>query len=961
MITVSLSPSYTFNGHGNWSLDATSGSATGGGTIDIAVPDGSHIEKAFLYSTTYLGGTSTSVRLSSGAQALTVAGFQSLGTTASAQLTAYRADVTSFVSQVVGDGDPAQFQLSVTNINGTNVDGYALAIVYSNPNEALRTITFLDGYSAQSGDDLSLGFTTPVNTAQPGFQALLSLGIGFGYQTTSFYDQHSLVTVNGRILSQSAGGYDDGTAANGGLITIGGLGDNPSNPGPALPSSSSLGPRYDDELYNLALGDSASATPFLANNASSIQVHTQNPSFDDNIFFAGLNITAQGFGAMAGFDATTYPGDAAMAWLKQHTNLGWVAYYLAPAPSRTSGLSWMGEHDDLVAQGWKLAPIYLGEQDPSNPAGNTSKHPSAAKGTTDGNAAVTLLTQDHFAKGTVVYLDIEPGSLSQDEKDYITNWCAVVSASDFVPGVYCRQNQAPIIADLVPAPLWVVKENDPWNPTPPVMAQDPNAFTSFPIPDPSTAYVDAVARQYVLDDLAQYTIYTPTKSFTADLDSVLNPEAIVGTLGQDSLSGTPGNDLLFGLAGNDTILGGAGKDKIDGGNGNDTIDGGGDADVLRGGAGDDRFVFAPHDGADAITDFVAGKGTDDKINLTAFHITLSAALSHAAQVGSDTVFNFGGGDTLTLRGVTKTTLSSDDFVGLKVLASNDFNGDTKSDILWHNDSGADSIWDNGAINGAHIIAAAGAVPASWHIADKGDFDGNGHGDILWRNDDGSVSIWDNGAIGGAHIISGPGVVANSWHISGTGDFDGNGHHDILWRNDDGSVSLWDNGAIGSAHIISGPGVVANSWHISGTGDFDGNGQSDILWRNDNGAASIWDNGDINQAHIIANAGSIPNGWSIAGTGDFDGNGQNDILWHRDDGTVAIWDNGQIGSAHWIANPGVVAASWHISGTGDFDGNDHSDILWRNDNGAASIWDNGDINQAHIIANAGAIPGGWHIV
>jgi Cysteine-rich secretory protein family/RTX calcium-binding nonapeptide repeat (4 copies) len=376
----------------------------------------------------------------------------------------------------------------------------------------------------------------------------------------------------------------------------------------------------------------------------------------------------------------------------------------------------------------------------------------------------------------------------------------------------------------------------------------------------------------------------------------------------------------FGL----TLTGDSGNDTFVGTKGNDTIDGAG---------GSDTAIFSG--------------------NLAAYTLT---TLAHGVQVagpdGADTLLNV---EHFQFKDQTVNAPGS-------VLAKHsDFDGNQHSDILWHNDNGADSIWDNGQIGGAHIIAAAGTVPASWHIADKGDFDGNGHSDILWRNDDGSTSIWDDGAIGSAHIVSGPGVVPNSWHISGTGDFDGNGHHDILWRNDDGSASIWDNGAIGSAHIISGPGVVANSWHISGTGDFDGNGHDDILWRNDNGAASIWDNGDINQAHIIASAGSIPSGWSIAGTGDFDGNSQSDILWHRDDGTVAIWDNGQIGGGHWVANAGVVPNSWHIAGTGDFDGNSHDDILWRNDNGAASIWDNGDINQAHIIADAGVIPGGWHIV
>jgi hypothetical protein len=56
------------------------------------------------------------------------------------------------------------------------------------------------------------------------------------------------------------------------------------------------------------------------------------------------------------------------------------------------------------------------------------------------------------------------------------------------------------------------------------------------------------------------------------------------------------------------------------------------------------------------------------------------------------------------------------------------------------------------------------VPNSWHISDTGDFDGNGHADILWRNDNGAASIWDNADIGSAHIIANAGVIPDGWHI-----------------------------------------------------------------------------------------------------------------------------------------------------------------------------------------------------
>src|SRR5262249_28460599 len=67
-------------------------------------------------------------------------------------------------------------------------------------------------------------------------------------------------------------------------------------------------------------------------------------------------------------------------------------------------------------------------------------------------------------------------------------------------------------------------------------------------------------------------------------------------------------DLLNGFAGDDRMFGGPGNDVLRGGLGHD---------ILVGGAGHDSFVYGAG-GADVINDFVAGPGTPDSIDLTAF-------------------------------------------------------------------------------------------------------------------------------------------------------------------------------------------------------------------------------------------------------------------------------------------------------------------------------------------------------
>ena len=63
------------------------------------------------------------------------------------------------------------------------------------------------------------------------------------------------------------------------------MGDNPNNPDPDCSVAN-----QDDELYNLALGNSANASPFIAAGDTFLRLLTRNPSNDDNVF--GLFITS---------------------------------------------------------------------------------------------------------------------------------------------------------------------------------------------------------------------------------------------------------------------------------------------------------------------------------------------------------------------------------------------------------------------------------------------------------------------------------------------------------------------------------------------------------------------------------------------------------------------------------------------------------------------------------------------
>jgi chitodextrinase len=174
----------------------------------------------------------------------------------------------------------------------------------------------------------------------------------------------------------------------------------------------------------------------------------------------------------------------------------------------------------------------------------------------------------------------------------------------------------------------------------------------------------------------------------------------------------------------------------------------------------------------------------------------------------------------------------------------DFDGDGRSDILWHNGAtGANTIWlmNGGTISGG-AVAFATIADLNWGVAGIGDFDGDGKSDILWHNSaTGENLLW---LMNGAAIVSA--VSSNAmadlnWSIAGTGDFDGDGKSDILWRNRvTGQDAIW---FMNGATLSSSPaiGTLADlNWTIAEVGDFDGDGKADILWRNQaTGQDTVW--------------------------------------------------------------------------------------------------------------------------
>lgn len=229
----------------------------------------------------------------------------------------------------------------------------------------------------------------------------------------------------------------------------------------------------------------------------------------------------------------------------------------------------------------------------------------------------------------------------------------------------------------------------------PAPAPAPSAPVASPVPQPSEP------------------VKMPVVSGSGARESATPVTNIVGTTGQDQLVGTNAADRIDGLNREDVMSGGRGDDtyvasgykdvvveragegtdtvelndnryflsnnvenlvaksaisstlvgndldnQISGNVGNDILVGHGGNDVLRGGGGADTFVIERGGGASTILDFEK----QDKVAVSGGEFATFAALKAAfTQVGADAVLNLGDGQTLTLKNVSVSSLTPEQF------------------------------------------------------------------------------------------------------------------------------------------------------------------------------------------------------------------------------------------------------------------------------------------------------------
>ncbi len=280
----------------------------------------------------------------------------------------------------------------------------------------------------------------------------------------------------------------------------------------------------------------------------------------------------------------------------------------------------------------------------------------------------------------------------------------------------------------------------------------------------------------------------------------------------------------------------------------------------------------------------------------------------------------------------------------------DIDGDGRDDLLWSLDSKTD--WAYWTMNGGDKVRGAGfAVDKLWAPLASGDFNGDGKLDVIWT-DGVQMQMWIGNGTGfaAAAMRSYP----TGYKVVAVGDVNGDGRADLVWRDDGGSaLGIWlMNGA-----AISGSQSAASSpaWKVIASGDLDGNGRLDLVW-SDGAQMQAW-LGQANGSFAGAVMPGFPTGWTLFGLRDIDGDKRDDMLWrYPPTGDVAVW---RMNGGTRVAGLGYAASpAWRPLRTGDFNGDGRGDIVWTDGQSMQMwLWD----GAKFAGLNMPGYPGGWSLI
>lgn len=262
----------------------------------------------------------------------------------------------------------------------------------------------------------------------------------------------------------------------------------------------------------------------------------------------------------------------------------------------------------------------------------------------------------------------------------------------------------------------------------------------------------------------------------------------------------------------------------------------------------------------------------------------------------------------------------------------DVNGDGKSDLMFRNQAaGTFQHWlMNSQTAGTPVVTTVGS---GYTLLATGDFNGDRRADLLWGNSSRALYVFL--ASGAGYVSHSIGTYPAGSVVKGAGDVNGDGKADVVMHNQGtGVLTYWRM----NGNIVAGTGTAAigTAYFLAAAGDFNGDTYLDLVWQHGTTRAMYMWYGTGSGFGASYSLGTLSTGWSIVGAGDVDANGKSDLLF-RNPATS--------GFSYWIMNgavrvrssDSVVSTAYTLVSIGDYNGDGRLDLVWGNSARQQYVW------------------------
>ncbi|MBI4663753.1 MAG: VCBS repeat-containing protein [Verrucomicrobia bacterium] len=172
----------------------------------------------------------------------------------------------------------------------------------------------------------------------------------------------------------------------------------------------------------------------------------------------------------------------------------------------------------------------------------------------------------------------------------------------------------------------------------------------------------------------------------------------------------------------------------------------------------------------------------------------------------------------------------------RMVGAGDFNRDGRQDVLFQHDSGKLNFWH--MIGVTRISSTTAIFPETdiegWRAVATGDFNGDGRFDVILQHTDGSLMAWlldqarriDNPKLDPSH----PGDAG--WRVVGAGDFNRDGKPDLVFQHVDGDIAVWmmDGTRLIEAAWLEPPRPDSANWRVASVADLNRDGSPDLVFQ-----------------------------------------------------------------------------------------------------------------------------------